>query len=187
MLLLFCGGLVFMFGTSKQDVQVRSAPRFFLSWTAGVWTNRPMLAVMSIFVAHPDADVRIYTNDANVSNVLAPLQNLGLNIRAVPYDFASVLRGTPAAQFAERTGMYEKHRYWYSHKTDFLRMALLYKYGGCWMDTDMWLLKPIDFFRNSLPIESARAEDFSPYLCGAIMCFDQGHMVLPSGAEASVS
>lgn len=39
--------------------------------------------------------------------------------------------------------MYDKLKHW-AHKADIIRWALLYRYGGLWLDTDTILLHPLD-------------------------------------------
>ena len=44
-----------------------------------------------------------------------------------------------------------------THLSDALRLAVLYKYGGLYMDTDIWPLKPLGTMMEEIPNFVARA------------------------------
>ena len=73
--------------------------------------------------------------------------------------------------------------YRYSHMTDILRLAILWTYGGAYLDFDMLLLRPISFYTNSFALQKdlndpeIMADNSDPYNF-AIAVFDKHHPFL---------
>ena len=53
-----------------------------------------------------------------------------------------------------------------AHKTDYIRVALLYKYGGCWIDADTIIMNSLDPIKNKLN----EGYDYIGFGCSNIIC-----------------
>ena len=121
-----------------------AAPSFLLLWTTAAtdFTLRSRRCLESLLFHHPRATVRIFSNTLG-EDAIAPLRAAGYAVSVQGYDAAELLRGTPAAPWLLRLAEWEKGPYWYSHLTDVLRLALLWREGGVYVDTDVVLMRPL--------------------------------------------
>lgn len=166
-------------------------PAFALLWT----TREPIGHVTqscleSIFYHHPDANVSIYSNTL-AHRAVAPLQARGYAIAVRRYDVTALLSSTPAEPWLERLEEWQRGPYFYSHLTDALRLALLWRDGGVYLDSDVLLVRPLRLpespvtlarpapdglsgeLRNALGVESRAGEQTSQQvLNGAVLVFD---------------
>lgn len=67
----------------------------------------------------------------------------GYNVRVRPYNLTTLLSGTPSAPWLRRLDEWRREPYFYSHITDVLRLALLFRHGGVYLDSDVILLRPL--------------------------------------------
>lgn len=149
-----------------------AAPSFLLLWTtaATAFTLRSRRCLESLLFHHPRATVRIFSNSLPPS-AIAPLRAAGYTVSVQGYDAAELLRGTPAAPWLLRQAEWEKGPYWYSHLTDVLRLALLWREGGVYVDTDVVLMRPLPWpLPLAMGIESfVLGDPSSPILNGAVL------------------
>ena len=82
--------------------------------------------------------------------------------------------GTPAEVFVRDELPYaEEGEHWYSHETDLLRLLILYKFGGIYLDIDMIIVRELyELPANILGWESASN------LNGAFLKFQKHHPYL---------
>eukprot|EP00958_Prasinococcus_capsulatus_P000929 scaffold84_cov388-Prasinococcus_capsulatus_cf.AAC.5 len=64
--------------------------------------------------------------------------------------------------------------YFFSHITEIIRLATLYKYGGVYLDTDVVVMKELDFLRNCVGTELSGEHGEAKVLNGAVLMFDKG-------------
>ncbi|CAF1540769.1 unnamed protein product [Didymodactylos carnosus] len=76
----------------------------------------------------------------------------------------SKLNQTPRIQFIRYFAV--------SHMSDFIRTALLYKYGGIYFDLDVIPLRKFDLFKNSVGLESKDGVNV------AVLAFESRHLAL---------
>jgi GR25 family glycosyltransferase involved in LPS biosynthesis len=68
-----------------------------------------------------------------------------------------------------------------AHKTDYIRVALLYHYGGLWLDADTIVINDLQEIINKLK----EGYDFIGFGCSYIDCPDNGYPLPSNGAMAS--
>lgn len=127
------------------------APHFFLIWStsASSFSLVPGRCLESIFYHHPHATVTIYSNQLPAVTatpgvpVLHQLRQHGYNVCVRPYNLSSMLAGTPSAPWLSRMDEWRRGPYFYSHVTDVLRLAILFRHGGVYLDSDIILLRPL--------------------------------------------
>ena len=121
-----------------------SAPSFVLLWSTNEssFTLRSRRCVESIFFHHPRASVRVYSNKLP-KRFFSEFRQHHFDVRVVRYDVERLLRSTPAAPWLERLSEWEAGPFFYSHVTDAVRLALLFRVGGVYLDTDVLLARPI--------------------------------------------
>eukprot|EP00727_Mastigamoeba_balamuthi_P000234 m51a1_g10207 hypothetical protein (822) ;mRNA; r:69323-77782 len=120
--------------------------KFFLVWStpAATFGIGHLRTVESIAWHHPRACVCVYSNTLPL-DWFHDLFAAGYNVRVVRHRIEEIGRSLAAGSaWAARLDEWRRGPYWYSHQTDFLRFALLYKYGGVYSDTDSILLRPLD-------------------------------------------
>ena len=115
-------------------------------------------SVESVFKFHPNACVVLHIDKSldahSVEERLARFRNQQFSIWLHTYTVTSALRtlekhggrdlSSKAQTFSKSLSAYTDGPYWYSHVTDFLRLFLLYTYGGWYLDTDVVVLRPLD-------------------------------------------
>lgn len=118
--------------------------RFVSIWTTDAthWAERNVRGVESIFFHHPNASLTIYSNQLPASAV-AGIASLGFDVRIVGYNLTQLLEGTPAAPWLRQLARWEAGPYFYTHVTDAMRLALLFRDGGVYLDTDVVVVRPL--------------------------------------------
>jgi len=161
--------------------------RFFMTWIspAGSFGRREFLAVDSLFKAHPRGCLMILSRsmDSKRGNrILKPLLDRGFKVNAVTPDLPFLFKNTPAkAWFNEmKRGKKDPGEIPLAQNlSNLLRLAVLYKYGGVYMDTDFILLKPLSALRNSIGAQSMDMETKRwTRLNNAVLVFDMNHPLL---------
>jgi lactosylceramide 4-alpha-galactosyltransferase len=112
-------------------------------WTTDAtnWGERNIAGVESVFFHHPNASLCIYSNHLPPS-AIEPLAARGLDVRVLPYSLDALLSETPAAPWLGELARWECGPYFYTHVTDVIRLALLFRDGGVYVDTDVILIRP---------------------------------------------
>jgi len=128
-----------------------ATPNFLLIWStpASSFGLVPRRCLESVFYHHPRAAVTLYSNHlsppaaADAPPVLRDLFARGYDVRVRPYNLSALLAGTPAAPWLARLSEWRRGPYFYSHVTDALRLALLFRHGGVYLDSDVILVRPL--------------------------------------------
>jgi hypothetical protein len=117
-------------------------PRFILIWTTAPssFTLKQHRVLESVIFHHPKAQILIFSNSlpCNFFTTLSSLPNV--NLKIVRYNLETLSEGLPGSNWIARIKEWEKKSHFYAHSADFLRMLLLYRYGGVYMDFDVVLL-----------------------------------------------
>jgi len=170
-------------------------PSFLMLWSTdaasfGLVSRR---AVESIFYHHKRSTLRVFSNTLPL-DFFAMLTAAGFAARVERYDLSQLLNGTPAAQWLARLGEWRQGPYFFSHVTDALRLALLYREGGVYLDADVLLVRPLRLagvpstlshppiegspfaaLRNSIGVEAFEGRWIRrPVLNGAVLVFEAG-------------
>ena len=165
-----------IFSTSKHSSLSISRS---LKKQSGKFNWRHWRSVESIFYHHPNAEVNIYSNTLpdDIFNVLT---EAGYAIKVQRYDLESLLVGTPAEGFIKKLKKARNGAFWYANEANLLRMLLLYKYGGIYMDTDIIVVRPLDSLKtNTLGWE----EPCKGLINGAFAKFEKGNLFLEASLK----
>ena len=99
-------------------------------------------SVESIFHHHPLAKVIIHSSTL-LQSEFAVLTEAGYSIEVRQLDLCELLESTPAQRLAEKLNDSPPGQY-LQLETFVLQAAILYKWGGLYLDTDVILIRPID-------------------------------------------
>ena len=142
---------------------------------SGYFNWRHLRSIESIFYHHPLANVIIHSNTLQ-QHELDVLTEAGYSIEVKPYNLAEMVNNTPAHTFSgECIRNASMGKFWYSHESDLLRLLVLYKFGGVYIDTDVILVRSFeDLVWNVVAWEDSE----QTMLNNAVMKFEKGHMFL---------
>ncbi|XP_043557633.1 alpha-1,4-N-acetylglucosaminyltransferase-like [Chiloscyllium plagiosum] len=99
-----------------------------------------------------------------------PLLSSFKNVIILPLNPEELFNNTPLAGWYEKVDP-SKEEYWIHVLSDGCRLALLWKYGGIYLDTDTISLKPLEF-QNFIVAQSAN------YASNGILGFNRSHPFL---------
>uniref|UniRef100_A0A8C5L642 Lactosylceramide 4-alpha-galactosyltransferase n=1 Tax=Jaculus jaculus TaxID=51337 RepID=A0A8C5L642_JACJA len=133
-----------------------------------------MCSVESAARAHPESQVVVLMKGLPRGSAPRP-RNLGIsllscfpNVHIEPLDLEELFRDTPlAAWYGEARQGWEP--YWLPVLSDASRIAVLWKFGGIYLDTDFIVLKDLRNLTNALGIQSRYV------LNGAFLAFERQH------------
>ncbi|GMI77605.1 hypothetical protein HRI_001429800 [Hibiscus trionum] len=161
--------------------------RFFMTWISSLHSlgDRELLAIESVFKSHPKACLVIVSNtlDSKMGNIiLKPFFDKGFKLIALSPDFDFIFKNTPAESWFNRLkkGNIDPGEVSLGQNlSNLLRLTLLYKYGGVYIDTDVLVLKSFNNLRNAIGAQSINAETKSwSRLNNAVLVFDKQHPLL---------
>lgn len=144
-----------------------------VSTVKGGFVWRHWRCIEAVFYHHPFARVIIHSNTLSQAT-FDVLTEAGYDLNVRSYSLPDLAKGTPAEVFVRDELPYAKEgEHWYSHETDLLRLLILFKWGGIYMDTDIIVVRSLDDLpHNILGWESALNMN------GAFMKFEKGHSFL---------
>ena len=149
---------------------------------SGRFNWRHWRSVESIFYHHPTAEVKVYSNTLP-GNTFDVLTEAGYSIQVTRYRLEDLLKGTPAEGFIKKLRKARNTPFWYSNVSNLLRMLLLYKWGGIYMDTDVIVVKPLHLLKtNTLGWE----DEFMILANGAFAKFEKGNLFLEAALKEFV-
>ncbi|KAL4295637.1 hypothetical protein GQ457_12G008670 [Hibiscus cannabinus] len=161
--------------------------QFFMTWisTAESFGIREILAVESVFKSHPNGCLMILsrTMDSPQGNmVLQPLLDRGFKVRAVTPDFPFLLKNTPAEAWFDdiRSGKKDPGVIPLAQNlSNLMRLAVLYKYGGVYLDTDFIVVNSFKELKNTIGAQSVDSVSKNwTRLNNAVLVFDINHPLL---------
>ncbi|OMO85122.1 hypothetical protein CCACVL1_10415 [Corchorus capsularis] len=161
--------------------------QFFMVWlsSAQSFGPREFLAVDSLFSTTPDGCLLILSSSMDSPKgyrILKPLLDRGFNVLAVTPDMPFLVKNTPAEPWLDdlRSGNMDPGSIpLFNHLSDLIRLSVLYKYGGVYLDTDFIFLKDLSPLRNVIGAQSINQQTKKwSRLNGAVMIFDIHHPVL---------
>ncbi|XP_063727472.1 alpha-1,4-N-acetylglucosaminyltransferase-like [Symsagittifera roscoffensis] len=112
--------------------------------------NRNLCTVESVARQMSDYCTRLLTWNyvpSNPQNYLGKrLEDEFGNVRLSGLPVESILESTPFIDFLNKTfeNNTARHHHSFVHLSDALRLALVYKFGGIYIDSDIWAMKQID-------------------------------------------
>ncbi|XAR50851.1 hypothetical protein NMG60_11005302 [Bertholletia excelsa] len=169
--------------------------RFFMTWItpAKMLGRREFLALESLFKAHPRGCLVILSttmDSAGGYKILKPLVDMGFRVLSVKPDYSFLLKNTPAFSWFKEIESGKKDPGsipFAQNLSNLIRLAVLYKYGGVYLDTDFIVLKNLSGLRNSIGAQSMDAFGNWTRLNNAVLVFDKNHSLLHKFMEEFVS
>lgn len=126
---------------------------FFLFWSTKRedFKLKHFRVIDSIFRYHPNARLHIFTKSMNISDFSFYLENY--DVVHHPLEPNTIFEDTPLERWAYNIDEWQKSSNFFSHVTDAMRLALLWKYGGVYLDIDAPVLRNIDNIRNAVGVQ----------------------------------
>ncbi|XP_060206239.1 uncharacterized protein LOC132633805 [Lycium barbarum] len=157
--------------------------QIFMTWIspAKSFGKREFFTLESLFKAHPKGCLIILSNTLDSPSgtmIFRPLVELGNRILVVTPDLSFLFENTPAESWFIDLKNGEKDPGKVSlaqNLSNLIRLAILYKYGGIYLDTDFIILKDFSRLRNSIGAQSTDASGNWTRLNNALLIFDQSH------------
>uniref|UniRef100_A0A6N2MQL1 Alpha 1,4-glycosyltransferase domain-containing protein n=1 Tax=Salix viminalis TaxID=40686 RepID=A0A6N2MQL1_SALVM len=173
-------GRVLEFFNKECDVQ------FFMTWIspAESFGRREFLALESVFKVHPHGCLLILSGELDSVQgyrILKPLLDREFKVAAVTPDLSFLFESTPAETWFEEMKSGNKDPGEIplpQNLSNLIRLAVLYKYGGIYLDTDFVVLKSFADLRNSIGAQSIDVSRSWTRLNNAVLVFDMNHPLL---------
>ncbi|OAY62694.1 Uncharacterized protein ACMD2_17776 [Ananas comosus] len=162
-------------------------PRFFMTWLspADEFGPRERFAVQALFRSHKNATLLIASDTLDSprgARLLGPFVAAGLRVAAMCPSFPFLLAGTPAAPWFDRLrrGSVDPGDVPLAQNlSNLLRLLLLYKFGGVYVDADVLVLRSFARLRNAIGAQTLDPATGSwSRLNNAVMVFDKMHPLL---------
>lgn len=168
-------------GSFKTTVRRKDLARniFFLETSGlGNLTGRMSCAVESAALLHPNWTVTLLTVQ-NLQQQRSPSPFFDL-LKGLPNVIVStvkpfeVLRGTPLSSW-NLSGTLQSSPFRVAHLADVLRLAVLYKHGGVYLDLDVVVLRSLEDLENCVSQTPTQEQDMT---ANGFLIFDRHHPFL---------
>ncbi|GAV86524.1 Gly_transf_sug domain-containing protein/Gb3_synth domain-containing protein [Cephalotus follicularis] len=178
-----------LFSTRIREFFERSSCklRFFMTWISSTesFGDRELFVIESLFKSHPNACLVMVSNSLDSdqgSQILRPFLDEGFKVIAIKPDFNYIFKGTYAKLWFNklRKGNVDPGEVSLGQNlSNLLRLALLYRFGGIYVDTDVILLKSFSKLRNVIGAQTIDVETRNwSRLNNAVLIFDKKHPLL---------
>ncbi|XP_054803780.1 uncharacterized protein At4g19900 [Prosopis cineraria] len=166
--------------------------RFFMTWIASLesFGDIQFSAVESLFKSHPKACLVIVSKSLDShggSQILKPFLTNGFRVTAMAPDFDYIFKDTHAESWYNglKEGNVNPGEISLGQNlSNLLRLALLYKFGGIYMDADVIVLKSFSKLRNTIGAQNFDAKTGKwSRLNNALLIFDKKHPLLSKFIE----
>lgn len=141
-------------------------PEFYLIWTAADLQRWRYHVIDSIFYHHPDAIVHIYTHGLQAEQ-FSSFTKSGYNVQLHYINFHEFFRDTPLESWSQ---LNFEHYNFRVHVSDAFRLAVVWKYGGIYIDFDFFVLHNLSSLRNMIAHEA-----YPGMVNGAFLLADRAH------------
>ncbi|KAI3811827.1 hypothetical protein L1987_21559 [Smallanthus sonchifolius] len=161
--------------------------RFFMTWISPsmrVFGDREFIALEALFKSNPNSCLMILSNTMDSDygfQILKPITDLGFRVRAIAPDLDFLFKNTPAQSWLDhiKNGKRNPGKIPLAQNlSNLIRLAVLYKYGGVYIDTDFVILKDFSGLRNSIGAQSSTRSGNWTRLNNAVLVFDKNHSLL---------
>lgn len=128
-------------------------PMIWLMWTTSLksFGPRQYAVLQSLLYHHSCANITILSNTLVASSIPDKWRR---SVHIWPYDdrfLRHIVEDVPeATAWVDRIDEWRKQPYFFSHLTDYLRFALLYRYGGFYTDFDALYMRSLMPFTNAV-------------------------------------
>ncbi|ERN09757.1 lactosylceramide 4-alpha-galactosyltransferase [Amborella trichopoda] len=161
--------------------------RFFMTWIspAKAFGHREFLSLESLFKAHDKACLLIVSQSMDSRHgklILRPFREMDFRVLAVTPDLPFLFRNTPAETWFDdlKGGKIDPGEIPFAQNlSNLLRLSVLYKFGGIYLDTDVIVMKKFSNLRNSIGAQTMSLEPGQwSRLNNAMLIFDENHPLL---------
>ncbi|WOG95995.1 hypothetical protein DCAR_0415325 [Daucus carota subsp. sativus] len=160
--------------------------KFYMTWIspASLFGDREVLALESLFKSNPNGCLMILSRSMDSlqgSKLLSPITEHGFKVVAVTPDLSFLFKNTPAESWFDdlKRGNKDPGEIPLAQNlSNLIRLAVLYKYGGVYLDTDFIVLKDFSGLRNSIGAQSSDVNGNWTRLNNAVLVFDKNHPLL---------
>ncbi|KAI3750501.1 hypothetical protein L2E82_21140 [Cichorium intybus] len=161
--------------------------RFFMTWISSplrVFGKREFLAVDALFKSNPESCLMIISNvmdPVHEFKSLKPIIDLGFRVEVLTPDLNFLFENTPAKSWFDhiKNGNRDPGEIPLAQNlSNLIRLVVLYKYGGVYLDTDFIPLKDFSGLRNSIGAQSVNPSGNWTRLNNAVLIFDKNHPLL---------
>ncbi|XP_021717185.1 uncharacterized protein At4g19900-like [Chenopodium quinoa] len=165
----------------------RCRVNIFMTWisSAKFFGKREMFSLESVVKAHPGGCVFIVSRimaSKPGREMIQPLIERGHLILPIAPDFNLLFSGTPANDWLRRLkdGKMDPGKIPIAQNlSNLLRLVILYKYGGVYLDTDMIILKDVSGLRNTIGVQELdEKKKVWVSVNNAVLIFDKQHPLL---------
>ncbi|KAK3002949.1 hypothetical protein RJ639_019752 [Escallonia herrerae] len=161
--------------------------RFFMTWISSLesFGDREVFTIETLFKSHPNGCLVIVSDSLDSRRgmrILMPFLDRGFRVTAISPDFNYLFKKTLAESWFEslKRGNVDPGEVSLGQNlSNLLRLALLYKFGGVYLDTDVIVLRSFVNLTNSIGAQTVDLETKNwSRLNNAVMVFDKGHPLL---------
>ncbi|XP_058763308.1 uncharacterized protein LOC131636717 [Vicia villosa] len=161
--------------------------QFFMTWISPSTSfgEREFLSIESLFKVQPQACLTILSRSLDSIHgykILKPFIDKGFKVQAITPNLPFLFKSTLAESWFHelRKGKRDPGEIpLFQNLSNLIRLAILYKYGGVYLDMDFILLKPLNGLRNCIGAQSMDL-GFKHWtrLNNAVLIFDKNHPLL---------
>ncbi len=146
------------------ELRCESTMNFWLIWSTSRkdWKLKHYRVIDSIYYYHPNATVHVLTKDMTSNDFSFYASRFKFILHQLDAD--KIFKHTPLERWIDtsmKDSKIKNHKNFFSHLTDAMRIGLLWKYGGVYLDTDAFLLKPVDKIRNTIGYQGGGGGDLN--------------------------
>uniref|UniRef100_A0A0V0HEK6 Putative ovule protein n=1 Tax=Solanum chacoense TaxID=4108 RepID=A0A0V0HEK6_SOLCH len=151
---------------------------------ANTFGSREFFALETLFKSHPKGCLIILSRTLDTPRgvtILNPLTELAYNVVSVTPELSFLFNRTPVETWYTdlKKGNKDPGEIPLAQNlSNLIRLAVLYKYGGVYLDTDFIILKDFSSLRNSIGAQSVSANGNWTRLNNAVLIFDRKHPLL---------
>ncbi|XP_075515945.1 uncharacterized protein At4g19900-like [Primulina tabacum] len=157
--------------------------QFFMTWFAPVdsFGEREFFGMESLFQTNPRSCLVIVSRTMDSRKgyeKLEPLISRGYRIQAITPDLWDLLKNTSGETWLKdiKNGTRDPGVIPLSQNlSNLIRLAVVYRYGGVYLDTDFIVLKDLSVLRNSIGAQSVDVHGNWSRLNNALLAFDKKH------------
>ncbi|PON36752.1 Alpha 1,4-glycosyltransferase domain containing protein [Trema orientale] len=144
--------------------------RVFMVWNSPPWmfSVRYQRGLESLLYHHRHACVVVLSETIELDFFKGSFLKDGYKVAVAMPNLDELLKDTPTHVFTSAWFEWRKTKYYSTHYSELVRLAVLYKYGGIYLDSDIVVLKPLSTLSNSVGMENSFKESS---LNGAVMVF----------------
>lgn len=161
--------------------------QLYMTWfsPAKNFTRQHLLSIETLLKAHPKGCLMIISRAMDSKRgyrILKPIIDRGFKVLAITPDVSFLLKNTPAESWFEsmRGGKRDPGYVPFTENlSHLLRIAVLYKYGGVYLDTDYVILRDFYGLRNAIGVQNVDLKTKKwTKLNNAVLIFDINHPLL---------